>query len=158
MSLSDTFDSLCQWPFLSWVALVGLVLLLVARGRMGDERSEMTGGALPDQFPVDSKRIVPSVSEGSHHYEVQFTDSEGSAQSVQVSKSVYRRTSKGDQITVHRNPRSAGYVHESEPLSYARASTSILWAVAWILIFIGVLDLVVFLIIDESPWCVVINR
>ena len=118
----------------------------------------MTSSSLPDQFPVDSKRAVQGSGEGSLTYEVQFTDSAGTSQSVRVSKSVYKGTREGDLLTVYKHPRSAEYVHESEPLSFARASTSVLWAVAWILIFVGVVDIVVYLIIDESPWCLVLRQ
>jgi hypothetical protein len=151
-------DSLCQWPFLSWMALIGLVLLVVARRRIGQERQDMIAGAAPDQFRVDSKRTVQSTTEASRHYEVQFTDSDGASESVRVSKSVYKRTNEGDLLVVYRHPRSTGYVHESEPLSFARVSTSVLWALAWVLVFVGVLDIVVYLIVDESPWCLVIRQ
>jgi hypothetical protein len=151
-------DSLCQWPFLSWVALIGFVLLVAARGRIGEERQEMTAGTVPNQFRVDSKRTVQSPAEDGRHYEVQFTDSDGASESVRVSKSVYKRINEGDPLAVYRHPRSTGYVHESEPLSFSRASTSVLWALAWVLIFVGVVDIAVYLIIDESPWCFVIRR
>lgn len=145
---------MCQWPFLSWFALLGAVLLLVARLRLGEERRGITAST-PDEIRVESKHIVQSAAEGGHHYEVRFIDREGNPESVRVSKSVYQRTNDGDVLTVHANPTSTGYVHESEPLSFSRASTSILWAFAWVLIFVGVVDFLVFVIIDESPWCLV---
>ncbi len=77
---------------------------------------------------------------------------------MHVSKPVYRRTKEGDLLTVYRHPRSTEYVHESEPLSFSSASTTILWALAGILFFIGVVDTVLYLIIDQSPWCFVIRQ
>lgn len=152
------FDSLCQWPFLSWLTLVGVVLWLVARGRMGDERQEMVAGTMPDQFRVDSKHPVQSAGEGSTDYEVRFTDSDGNTQSVRVSKSTYENTEVGDMLTVYPNPAGTAFVHESDPLSFSRLSTTILWVLAWVLIFVGIVDLAIYAIIDESPWCVVIRR
>ena len=118
----------------------------------------MTVSTVPDQFRVESKRAVQSSAEGGHHYEAQFTDSDGTARWVRVSKPVYRRTKEGDLLTVYRHPRSTEYVHESEPLSFSRASTTILLALAGILIFIGVVDMALYLIVDQSPWCFVIRQ
>jgi hypothetical protein len=150
-------DSLCQWPFLSWVLIVGLALWLVARSRLRREREHLTAGTVADHYRVDSKRAVQGDLDDSVHYELRFTDTEANPQSVRVSKSVYKATREGDPVTVYRHPRSTEYVHPSEALSFSTPATSILWALAWILMFVGAVDLVVYVVIDESPWCLVIR-
>jgi ABC-type Na+ efflux pump permease subunit len=151
-------DSLCRWPFLSWTLLAGFALWMVARSRLRREREHLTAGTVPDHYRVDSKRAVQGELEDTVHHELRFTDSEGNAQSVRVSRSVYRATRAGDQVTVYRHPRSTQYVHPSEALSFSTPLTSILWALAWILVFVGGVDLVVYLVIGESPWCLVIGE
>ena len=150
-------DSLCQWPFLSWLILVGIALWVVARSRMRRERTDLTAGSAADTYLVESKHAVQGELEDSVHYELRFTDSQAQAQSVRVSKSVYRATRAGDPVTVYRHPRSTEYVHPSDALTYSTPLTSIIWALAWVLAFVGTVDVVVYLVIDESPWCLVIR-
>jgi hypothetical protein len=150
-------DSLCQWPFLSWLLLVGIALWVVARSRMRRERTDLTAGSAADTYRVESKHAVQGELEDSVHYELRFTDSRAQAQSVRVSKSVYRATRAGDPVTVYRHPRSTEYVHPSDALTYSTPLTSIIWSLAWVLAFVGAVDVVVYLVIDESPWCLVIR-
>jgi hypothetical protein len=123
---------------------------------MSDERSDLISQTMPVQVSVEEMRIE-AVNEGSPEYKVEFTDPQGVTQTIRVSKRFYRQTSPGDTITVYPYPRSDGYIHESDPFAFAKASTSMMWAVGWILIFIGVLDILMYPIIEESPWCLVIQ-
>lgn len=124
---------------------------------MSDERSDLISQELPVQVRVDEKRTVQTVTEGGYEYFVEFTDPTGVAQNIRVSKRAYRQMNPGDTIAVYAHPGTGTFVHEGDPFAFAKGSTSLMWAIAWILIFIGVVDVVAYAIVEESPWCLVIG-
>lgn len=124
---------------------------------MSDERSDLISQEMPVQVRVDEKRTVQTVTEGGYEYIVEFTDPMGVGQNIRVSRRAYRQMNLGDTIAVYAHPETGKFVHESDPFAFARVSTSLMWVVAWMLIFIGVVDVVAYAIVEESPWCLVIG-